>query len=46
MKLHAKTLAGLEDLVAQDMKQACSSDVVVGRIVVYLDDDLNAMYHL
>ena len=31
MKLHAKTLAGLEDLVAQDMNQAGATEVVVGR---------------
>ena len=30
MKLHAKTLAGLEDLVAQDMKQAGATEVSVG----------------
>ena len=46
MKLHAKTLAGLEDLVAQDMKQAGASEVVVGRRGVSCEADLKAMYHL
>lgn len=46
MKLHAKTLAGLEDLVAQDMKQAGATEVSVGRRGVSCLADLKTMYHL
>ena len=46
MKLHAKTLAGLEDLVAQDMNEAGATEVVVGRRGVSCEADLKAMYHL
>lgn len=46
MKLHAKTLAGLEDLVAQDMKQAGATEVCVGRRGVSCLADLKTMYHL
>ncbi len=46
MKLHAKTLAGLEDLVAQDMIQAGATEVSVGRRGVSCLADLKTMYHL